>query len=164
MTDGSAGVTPQDAGRGPDSVAAALDQVGDRWTFLLLREAFFGVRRFTDFQGNLGVARNLLSERLGRLVAYGILERRRYQVRPDRYDYRLTDKGRDLYGVIVALMRWGDHWLAGPPPLHLTHRTDGGEIEAQLRCTSCGQALGPRDVHYEHAIRPDSDTREHTAL
>lgn len=132
-----------------DSVEAALDQVGDRWTFLLLREAFFGVRRFVDFQRNLGVARNLLSDRLGRLVANGVLERRLYQSRPDRHEYVLTDKGSDLYGVTVAIMRWGDRWISPTPPLLLTHRSDGGDIEQQLRCTKCGETLGPRDVHYE---------------
>lgn len=151
MTDGGGDVVPEGRGlRRTDSVAATLDQVGDRWTFLLLREAFFGVRRFVDFQRNLGLARNLLSDRLGQLVSHGILERRRYQVRPDRYDYRLTEKGRDLYGITVALMRWGDRWLADTsPPLHLSHHADGGDIEQELRCTRCGQALGPRDVHYE---------------
>lgn len=132
-----------------DSVEAALDQVGDRWTFLILREAFFGVRRFVDFQRNLGVARNLLTDRLGHLVEHGIVERRRYQDRPERFDYRLTEKGRDLYGVTVAIMRWGDRWLTESPPLRLTHAADGGEIEQVLRCMRCGEALGARDVHYE---------------
>lgn len=134
-----------------DSVEAALKQIGDRWTFLLLREAFFGVRRFVDFQRNLGVARNLLSDRLGQLVAAGVLRRRLYQTRPERYEYRLTDKGRDLYGVTVAIMRWGDKWLADTPPLRLSHRVDGGSIEQELRCTVCGEALGPRDVCYQPA-------------
>lgn len=132
-----------------DSVEAALDQVGDRWTFLILREAFFGVRRFVVFQRNLGVARNLLTDRLGQLVEHGIFERRRYQERPERFEYRLTEKGRDLYGVTVAIMRWGDRWLTDSPPLRLSHAADGGEIEQVLRCTTCGEALGARDVHYE---------------
>jgi DNA-binding HxlR family transcriptional regulator len=140
------------AGREADSVAATVSQVGDRWTFLLLREAFFGVRRFVDFQRNLGVARNLLSARLGDLVANGILERRQYSTRPPRDEYRLTEKGRDLYGVTVALMRWGDRWLTDSPPLRLTHAEDGGEIEQELRCTTCGRVIGPRDVHYEHMV------------
>lgn len=131
-----------------DSVEAALNEAGDRWTFLLLREAFFGTRRFTEFQRNLGVARNLLSDRLGQLVAKGILERQLYQSRPERFEYRLTEKGRDLYGVIVAIMMWGDRWLSDEPPLRLTHAADGGTIEQKLRCTTCGEVLGPRDVHY----------------
>lgn len=131
-----------------DSVEAALNEAGDRWTFLLLREAFFGTRRFTEFQRNLGVARNLLSDRLGQLVAKGILERRLYQSRPERFEYRLTEKGLDLYGVIVAIMTWGDRWLSDEPPLRLTHAADGGTIEQKLRCTTCGEVLGVRDVHY----------------
>ncbi len=152
MTDAS---QRQPRGSGADSVELALQQVGDRWTFLLLREAFFGVRRFVDFQRSLGVARNLLSERLGRLVEHGILERRLYQPRPDRYEYRLTDKGRDLYGVTVAIMRWGDRWLTDAPPLRLSHAADGGEIEQELRCTTCGDAVGPREVSYEFAGSAD---------
>ncbi|MGQ0840063.1 winged helix-turn-helix transcriptional regulator [Actinokineospora sp.] len=142
------------AGRDPDSVAAALSQVGDRWTFLLLREAFFGVHRFVDFQRNLGVARNLLSERLGQLTANGILERRLYQTRPERHEYRLTDKGRDLFGVTVAIMRWGDRWLSDTPPLLLTHAEDGGAVEQELRCADCGQVLTARDVRYAHTNPP----------
>ncbi|MFD3762017.1 winged helix-turn-helix transcriptional regulator [Streptomyces sp. NPDC058622] len=133
---------------GHDSVEAALDQVGDRWTFLILRECFFGVRRFGDFRRNLGIARNMLSDRLDKLVGHGILNRRPYSERPPREEYLLTDKGRDLYGVTVALMGWGDRWLAGEPPLTLTHRTDGGAIEQILRCSDCGTHLDARDVHY----------------
>lgn len=132
-----------------DSVEAALSQAGDRWTFLLVREAFFGVRRFVDFQRNLGVARNLLSARLEKLVEHGILKRRLYQSRPERHEYRLTEKGLDLYGVTVAIMRWGDRWLTDEPPLHLTHAEDGGDLEQVLRCQKCGQEIGPREVHYE---------------
>jgi hypothetical protein len=108
------------------------------------------VRRFIDFHRNLGLARNLLSDRLAQLVALGILERRQYQTRPPRDEYRLTDKGRDLYGVTVAIMRWGDRWLADNPPLHLTHAADGGDVVQELRCAICAHVLGPRDVHYEY--------------
>jgi len=145
-------------------VEAALFQVGDRWTFLLLREAFFGVRRFTDFQRNLGLARNLLTDRLGHLVTNGVLERRRYQTRPDRYEYRLTDKGLDLYGVIVAIMRWGDRWLSDDSPLRLSHAADGGAVEQELRCCTCGQLLTAHDVHYEHTSTDVSADDDGTRL
>jgi DNA-binding HxlR family transcriptional regulator len=131
-----------------DSVAAALSQVGDRWTFLVLRECFFGVRRFADLQRNLGVARNILSDRLGKLVQHGILQRHQYTTRPPRQEYRLTEKGRDLYGVTVALMFWGDRWVAERPPLALTHRSDGGAIEQILRCRCCGERLDVGDITY----------------
>ncbi len=129
----------------------ALNEVGDRWTFLILREAFFGVRRFVDFQRNLGVARTLLSSRLNQLVDHEILERRLYQSRPDRHEYRLTEKGRDLYGVTVAIMRWGDRWVSDTPPLILTHAADHGAVIQELRCGRCGVELSAADVHVEHA-------------
>ncbi|MDI9903527.1 helix-turn-helix domain-containing protein [Rhodococcus sp. IEGM 1409] len=131
-----------------DSVAAALSQVGDRWTFLILRESFFGVRRFADFQRNLGVARNILSDRLGKLVEFEILARRRYSNHPPREEYRLTEKGRDLYNVTVALMHWGDKWVVDKPALLLTHRDDGGVVEQILQCTCCRQPITSRDVTY----------------
>ncbi len=95
------------------SVAAALEIVGEWWSLLVVREAFLGSRRFEEFQANLGIARNILTARLHALVAAGVLEARRYQERPPRFEYRLTEKGLALYPVIVALMAWGDRWAAG---------------------------------------------------
>src|SRR3712207_4660988 len=89
------------------SVARALEVVGERWTLLILRDAFLGVRRFDDFQRNLGIARNVLNARLQRLVEEGLLERRLYQQRPERYEYCLTEQGQDLWPALVALMQWG---------------------------------------------------------
>jgi DNA-binding HxlR family transcriptional regulator len=144
------------------SIARALEIVGERWTILVLRDAFLGVRRFDDFQKDLGVARNVLSDRLARLVDEGLLERRRYQERPDRFEYRLTDKGRDLWPAIFALAKWGDAHAApdGPPRLFL-HRDCGGEIDERRRCRRCGAELSVRDVRVEpgpglkaQALRP----------
>ncbi len=137
----------------PCSVARALSVVGDRWTLLVLRDAFLRTRRFEDFQRQLGVTRHLLADRLRKLVAEGILERVRYQDRPARYEYRLTDKGRDLYPVIVALLQWGDRWMtdADGPPLRLRHKTCGHTLAAGLTCSSCGEAIEPRDVTAELA-------------
>src|ERR671935_3011520 len=104
------------------SIARAMEILGERWTFLILREAFYGVRRFSDMQRNLGIARNILSNRLQTLVSAGILERRRYQEEPERYEYRLTATGRDLYPAIIAIMRWGDEHLSdASPPVELHH-------------------------------------------
>src|SRR5919206_4442348 len=104
------------------SIAQAMDILGERWTFLILREAFYGVRRFSDMQRKLGIARNILSNRLQTLVNAGILERRQYQVEPERYEYRLTEAGRDLYPAIIAIMRWGDeHLNDSSPPVELYH-------------------------------------------
>jgi DNA-binding HxlR family transcriptional regulator len=133
------------------SVGYALDAIGEKWTLLVLREAFFGVRRFEQIQRNLGIARNILTDRLQKLVGHGILERRRYQERPERHEYRLTRKGLDLYPALVSLMSWGDTYQAGPagPPITLVHKPCGHEASPVLACGHCGGALDARDVRVE---------------
>lgn len=130
------------------SIARTLEVIGEWWTMLILREAFNGVRRFDGFQERLGIARNVLAARLQRLVDHGILERRLYQERPERYEYRLTDKGRDLYPVLITLMHWGDKWTAGEdgPPVRLKHEACGHDPEPMLACSNCGGELQPREV------------------
>jgi DNA-binding HxlR family transcriptional regulator len=130
------------------SVAATLELVGERWTLLIVRELLLGVHRFSDLQADLGVARNVLQARLARLVEHGIVERRRYQDHPPRDGYRLTDKGLDLWPAVVTLMQWGDRHVPRPggPPVTLTHRGCGGELDSHLTCAHCGAKLGPRDV------------------
>lgn len=129
------------------SIARAMELLGERWTMLILREAFWGVRRFSELQRNLGIARNILSSRLQALVAAGILERQLYRVEPERYEYVLTEKGRDLYPAIVAIMRWGDKHLSEgeAPPLVLRH-TCGADAAPHLTCSHCGEAMDPRQV------------------
>jgi DNA-binding HxlR family transcriptional regulator len=130
------------------SVARSLEVIGERWTLLVLRDAFLGVRRFDDFQRSLGIARNVLAARLGRLVDEGVLERVAYQQRPERFEYRLTEKGRGLWPVVVGLAMWGDRHYAeetGPPKL-FQHRDCGGSLTEHLTCSGCGAQLGPRDV------------------
>lgn len=134
-----------------DAVEAALGELGDRWKFLLLREAFFGVRRFSDFRDNLGISRKVLSQRLVALVAAGLMVRTVYQDRPTRHEYRLSEKGRDLYGVIVALMQWGERWVLGAAPIRLQHRTDGGQVEARVTCQNCHQTIDVRDIEWRPA-------------
>jgi DNA-binding HxlR family transcriptional regulator len=133
------------------SIARALEVVGERWTILILRDAFLGVRRFDDFQRSLGIARNVLNARLLRLVESGLLERRRYQERPERFEYRLTDAGLDLWPALFALMRWGDRHLADEagPPMVLEHRDCGGTIDERRVCARCGAGVGARDVRAE---------------
>ena len=129
------------------SIARALEVIGERWTLLVVRDAFLGVRRFDDFQRDLGVARNVLADRLQRLVDADILERRRYQERPPRYEYRLTDRGRDLFPVLHTLMKWGDkHFAPHGPPRVVAHRDCGGDITERLTCAKCGVAVTARDV------------------
>jgi DNA-binding HxlR family transcriptional regulator len=133
------------------SIARALELVGERWTILVLRDVFLGVRRFEAIQRNLGVARNVLAARLDRLVDEGILEKALYQERPPRHEYRLTDKGLDLWPVIVELLQWGDRHLAPPAgaPVVIRHRGCGGTLGERRICTRCGEPLGVRDVRAE---------------
>jgi DNA-binding HxlR family transcriptional regulator len=129
------------------SIARALDIVGEKWALLAVREVFLGNRRFDEMIRRTGAPRDTLAARLRTLVASGILERRQYSEHPARYEYRLTEAGRDLYPVIVTLMRWGDKHLAGEdgPPLVLEHHC-GHRLEARLVCESCGDPVDPRDT------------------
>ena len=129
------------------SMANALDQVGEWWSLLIVRDAFFGFTRFEQFQTRLGIARNVLADRLETLVRNGILERTPYQERPPRHDYRLTEKGRALYPVLMTLRQWGDRWVTeGPPPLSIEHRSCGQRAEAVIHCSQCGEPLAAGDV------------------
>jgi DNA-binding HxlR family transcriptional regulator len=130
------------------SVARSLSVVGDRWTMLVLREAFMRIRRFEDFQARTGAPRPVLADRLRTLVDNGVLERRLYSQRPDRFEYRLTEKGRDLYPVVVSLLRWGDRWMSGPPgpPVELRHKACGHVMLPELACPDCGEWVEARDV------------------
>ena len=125
------------------SIARALGVLGDRWTLLIIREAFSGVRRFDDFRRHLGIARNVLTCRLQRLLDAGVLELRPYQENPPRSEYRLTEKGLDLHNTVISLMTWGDRWLTGPegPPLRVEHRDCGQVTTPTLVCRHCGEPL-----------------------
>ncbi len=129
------------------SIARTLDIVGEKWALLAVREVFLGNRRFDEMIRRTGAPRDTLAARLRTLVASGVLERRQYSEHPARYEYRLTEAGRDLYPVIVTLMRWGDKHLAGEdgPPLVLEHRC-GHPLVAHLVCESCGDPVDPRDT------------------
>jgi DNA-binding HxlR family transcriptional regulator len=129
-------------------VARTVDLLGDWWTPLVLRECFDGVRRFDDFQRNLAIGRNILTERLNRLVDEGLLERVPYQDRPVRNDYVLTAKGVDFFPVLIAMMRWGDRWLADEagPPVRLRHTRCDHEMQAEVVCSHCGEPVELRDV------------------
>jgi DNA-binding HxlR family transcriptional regulator len=132
------------------TIAAALEIVGERWTFLVLREAFNGVRRFDDIRRRTGMPRQVLSNRLSRLVGDGILRKAPYREEGQRArdEYRLTEKGLELFPVLVALMTWGDKYAGGPdgPPVLLTHRDCGAPAHLEIACTA-GHVLGSaRDV------------------
>jgi len=131
-----------------DSVSRTLDLVGERWALLILREAFFGVRRYGQLARNLQIPRPTLSARLRKLVGAGVLERVQYASDPDRHEYRLTTAGRELFAAIVVLMRWGDTHLAGPegPPIVLTHHGCGEVTHPKLTCDVCGEEVTARNV------------------
>jgi DNA-binding HxlR family transcriptional regulator len=128
------------------SVARALEIVGERWTLLIVRDALRGMHRFEEFHKSLGLARNVLSDRLGKLVEHGILQRVEYSERPARSEYHLTASGRELRGVVLSLMQWGDHNVAGPqgPPRLARH-------------IGCGEAVAMRPVCAEHGVIPPDE-------
>ena len=139
------------------SIAATLSVIGDRWTLLILRDIFRGVRRFTQLREDLGIAKNILSDRLQKLVDGGVLETVEYQQRPVRYEYRLTAKGQDLSPALVALMHWGDRWYADDgPPTVLVHDECGTPLQNVTRCPECSEDITPAHI----ASRPGRT--EHT--
>jgi DNA-binding HxlR family transcriptional regulator len=130
------------------SAARALEEVGERWSLLIVRNALFaGATRYSDFRKALGIATNVLKTRLDGLVDAGIMERRRYARDPDLYEYLLTEKGHDLVPVILALTEWGDRWMApdGPPVLY-SHAACGGDVSQHTVCATCGDVHEPADV------------------
>ena len=144
------------------SVKRALDVVGEKWTLLVLREAFYGARRLERFQARIGCPRQVLTDRLATLVAAGVLRREPYQEpgQRERHEYRLTEKGRDLLPAVIALMQWGDKWEADPagPPVEVVHRDCGHPVELTLRCSRHATAL----TAYETEPRPGPGARPAT--
>jgi DNA-binding HxlR family transcriptional regulator len=133
------------------SIARTLEVIGERWTMLIVRDIFLGLRRFDDIQADLGIARNVLAARLERLVETGVLEKAPYQEHPLRHEYRLTDKGRDLWPVLVELVQWGDRHAPGPdgPPVVYRHRGCGGALGSGRVCGACGAVVERRGVVVE---------------
>jgi DNA-binding HxlR family transcriptional regulator len=130
------------------SIARSLEVLGERWTLLIVRDILLGLRRFEELQRSLGVARNVLTDRLNRLVEARVLERVPYQRHPPRHEYHLTPMGHDLAVPVVSLMQWGDRHLAGPagPPRLTRHRDCGGTLRATLTCTECGRSASAVDM------------------
>lgn len=166
----------QQIGEMPCSVARSLSILGDRWTLLVIRNVFLRVRRFADMQAQLGMPKHVLSVRLRRLVDEGVLEKRKYQDAPARFEYRLTEKGIDLYPVIQMLVVWGDKWMDGGDgaPLVYRHKACGQHFTPVVTCSACGERVAARDVTPEigpglvahtarqgdpHAARPGAGTQ-----
>jgi len=132
----------------PCSIARTVDVAGEWWTPLILRDLFAGLARFEDIKRELGIAPNVLSDRLRRLHDEGIVERHRYQEKPDRFEYRLTQKGRELLPILLAIMAWGDKWTAGEegPPVLLRHEECGHDAHGVVVCSHCQAALIAENV------------------
>lgn len=130
------------------SVARTLAVVGDRWSLMILRDAFLGTRRFEDFHRQLGVSRHRLSDRLNKLVEHDVFRKVAYQERPTRYEYRLTKKGISLQPILLSLATWGDQWYDGGlgAPVEYQHRNCGKITHPHLCCSECGEALRPAEV------------------
>jgi DNA-binding HxlR family transcriptional regulator len=130
------------------SVARTVSVIGDRWTLLILRDCFLRIRRFEAFEERIGVTRHILADRLRKLVAEGVLRKIAYQERPTRYEYRLTQKGLDLFPVIMSLVHWGDTHRAGTAgrPLLHSHAVCGHQFDPVLVCSECRAELDPRKV------------------
>ena len=134
----------------PTAVQRAGAIFQENWSSLILREAFFGVRRYEDFQRNLGVGRAVLARRLRFLVEQGILEKRRYQTRPDRYEYRLTEAGLEMYPIFLAMKAWGERWLGGDGPGVVLRHSLCGEISTpRMTCDRCGEPVHAKEMTYE---------------
>ena len=147
------------------SIARTLEVLGERWTLLVIRDVFNGHRRFDQIHENLGIARNVLSARLARLVEEGILEKRAYQERPPRYEYFLTEKGLDLWPVMISMLHWGDRHLAEPagPPMLIRHKVCEGIVDERGTCSSCGERLDARDAYTENGPGAPAEWRERSA-
>lgn len=135
--------------RWPCTIARTADLVGDGWTLLVLREAFYGETRFDAFIASLGIARNTLTDRLRVLVDAGLLERREYQTEPVRHEYLLTESGRDFFPVMAAMKTWGDRWMnhGKELPVILSHEPCGHDLEAVVVCAHCGAAVASGQTH-----------------
>lgn len=149
--------TADDFMRGrPSSVSRALEVIGDRWSFLIIREAFYGAARFDQFQAELKIATNILTDRLGRLVDRGVFKKRKYQSAPERFEYLLTPMGADLHGPIMMMMAWGDKWRAGgEPPMLLKHTACGKIFTPTVICNRCGKPIHAYAMQYRMRYDPD---------
>jgi DNA-binding HxlR family transcriptional regulator len=128
------------------AIARTWAVIGERWTMMVLRELFRGSHRFEEIQAKLQTGRNVLADRLQQLEADGVIERRQYQDRPVRHEYHLTQKGEDLYPLLLAMLRWGNTYTVDEPPLRLRHKSCRHVVEPRMVCDSCGEELQRRDL------------------
>lgn len=138
----------------PCSIARSVAVIGDRWTLMLLRDCFLGVRRFEAFEQRLGISRSIIADRLKMLTDEGVLRKEAYQDHPVRHEYRLTDKGLALHPVVMAIVHWGDVHYAGAqgPPLIHRHRACGCDFTPVQTCSECGETVTARDVEVQTSV------------
>jgi len=143
------------------SIARSLEVVGERWSLLIIRNVGLGMNRFEPLRENLGITRSVLTTRLNSLIEYGILEKRRYSERPPRYEYHLTEKGRDLAPVLLQLMWWGDRYYpeAGGPPTVAVHKSCGGALDRHMVCEKCGEAVEADRVYLKPGPGRDAEDK-----
>ena len=141
------------------SIARALSVVGDGWMLMILRDAFRGKRRFSEFEAGTQAPPTVVSDRLKRMVDIGLLNRVEYQTHPSRHEYRLTDKGRDLYPVLLMLSRWGDSYVGDGhgAPVRYTHRDCEHDADPKVTCAHCGDVLDARSLE---AVQRSADTAD----
>ncbi len=149
----------QDLAKENCSVARTVSIIGDRWTILMLRDCFNGSKRFDEFQNSLGISRSIVTDRLNILVEEGVLSKQPYQERPIRYEYRLTQKGLDLYPVLMSFFGWGDKYYSGEngAPLVFRHKTCDHDFNAVTVCSHCSEELNPKEVE----VRPGPGSGKH---
>lgn len=142
------------------SIARAVTQVGDEWSIMILREMFLGNRRFDDFLRQTGMSSHLLSRRLKKLEAQGVIRREAYSERPLRHEYRLTAMGRELWPVIIALKQWGDRWLSdGEPSVRIVHKGCGRVTHPQMTCPDCGEPMQAHDARADLSPTLENERR-----
>jgi len=138
----------------PCPVARTLDVVGEWWTLMIVRDAFRGARRFEEFR-SVGIADNILSNRLRKLVEQGVFERRKYSDHPERFEYVLTEKGRDLLSVVAALASWGKKWTVGRDITGMRHEVCGEPLRLQIYCDKCERTVDASEIRVPRAIRSE---------
>ncbi len=149
-----------DLARQTCTIARAVSLVGDEWTFMILREMFLGGRRFDDFQRQTGASAALLSQRLKKLEAEGVIRKEAYSERPVRFEYRMTAMGRELWPAVITLKQWGDKWLGdGPAPVEIVHKSCGHVTEPQMTCSECGEPMAAHDAE-PHLSEPFDTERQ----
>ena len=147
-----------------DPFVAAVDVIGDAWTFLITREAFFGARKFDDFSRELKISSSRLAERLKHLVALGLFERKQYQASPPRFEYRFTSRGFGVYAIALSMIAWGQKWQSAESDVELVHASCGKPIVPKYVCRDCGEEIRPKDLKWPPIIPLNQALADETSV